>query len=57
MYYITEYQDVKHCDTKSAGRLSIRQNLQRRFHLFRSEIGIFEIFFKGLYKEGFEDLQ
>ena len=29
----------------------------KRLLLFRSEIGIFDIFFKRLYEESFEDLQ
>ena len=35
----------------------IKQNLKKKSLLFRSEIGIFDIFFKRLYIESFEDLQ
>ena len=35
----------------------LRQNFQKRLLLFRSEIGIFDIFLKVLYEEKFEDLQ
>ena len=36
--------------------MNIRQNLKKGL-LFRSEIGIFDMFFKRLYEESFEDLQ
>ena len=34
--------------------MNLRQNLKKRPFLLRSEIGIFDIFFKRLYEEGFE---
>ena len=37
--------------------MNIRQNLKKRLLLFRSEIGLFDISFKRLYEESFEDLQ
>ena len=37
--------------------LNIRQNLRKTTLLFRFKIGIFDVFFKGPYKESFEDLQ
>ena len=37
--------------------MNIRQNLKKRPLLFRSEIGLFDISFKRLYGESFEDLQ
>ena len=40
----------------NGGTLNIRQNLKKGL-LFRSKIGIFEISFKRLYEENFEDLQ
>ena len=30
---------------------------EKRFRLLRSEIGIFDIYFKRLYEESFEDLK
>ena len=37
--------------------LEYKAKLKETFLLFRSKIGIFDIFFKRLYEEGFEDLQ
>ena len=37
--------------------MNIRQKLRKMPLLFRSKIGIFDIFFKRLYEESFEDLQ
>ena len=37
--------------------MNIKQNLKKRPLLFRSEIGLFDISFKRLYGESFEDLQ
>ena len=34
-----------------------KPKLEKRPLLFRSEIGIFDIYFKRLYEESFEDLQ
>ena len=36
---------------------NIRENLKKRPLLFRSEIGIFDMFFKRLHEVSFEDLQ
>ena len=42
---------------QNGGLLNIRQNLKKRPLLFRSEISIFDICFKRMYEESFEDLQ
>ena len=34
-----------------------KAKFEKRSYLFRSEIGIFDILFKSLYAESFEDLQ
>ena len=42
---------------QNGSTLNIKQNLKKMTSFFRSEIGIFEIFFKSLCKESFEDLK
>ena len=37
--------------------LEYKANTEKRPLLFRSEIGVFDIFFKRLYQESFDDLQ
>ena len=39
------------------GTLNIKQNLKKQPLFFRSKIGIFDVFFKRLCKESFEDLE
>ena len=56
MSLITEYQYVKLCDTKMVV-FEYKVKFEKRFRLLRSEIGIFDIYFKRLYEESFEDLQ
>ena len=111
MWYITEYKDIKSCDTHSRKNVLIwssfwsvfsriwtkygdllrvspylvqikentdqkklciwtffaqwlkwrsfeyKSKIEKKVYLFRSGIGIFEIFFKSLYEESFDDLQ
>ena len=54
VWYITEYQDVKSWDTKMTA-LWINTKFQKRLFLLRSEISIFDTFFKGMYEEILED--
>ena len=42
---------------QNGGPLNIRQHMKKKRPLFRSEISIFDIFFRRLHKEIFENLQ
>ena len=53
----TRLQNIKMSKLVILKWKNIRENLKKRPLLFRSEIGIFDIFFKRLHEVSFEDLQ
>ena len=57
MCYVTEYEDVKPCETKMATLWIKSEILKKRLSWLGPKQKFFDILFKRLYKDCFEDLQ